>query len=213
MELRIFTTELKHRLMTQFNKSVQQYRFHSFWRNRPGILRVCNQLLERRHWTACVSDKDGGFVLVDKTFMKAQVEQLMGAHLYEEIDPRDFRLDTIKAEFNGVMKKFLTKFGLRDFQSSDVPPGLHRLRRHGDLRRLASRILWNIKTHKSAGNVGFRVVHGSAIYPFRTLGRWLSLILRPKLNAHEFWEADLADGDDGFQLRFTVTFHGAHTDF
>ena len=48
VELRIFTTELKHRLMKQFNKSVQQYRFHSFWRNRPGILRVCNQLLERR---------------------------------------------------------------------------------------------------------------------------------------------------------------------
>ena len=87
------------------------------------------------------SDKDGGFVLVNSSWLSKQTVTMLSPDLYEEISTLDFQTDRILREYKGALKLIVQR----------APILAKKLAVNSkDLAHLAAKILYNLKTHKSA---------------------------------------------------------------
>ena len=81
----------------------------------------------------------------------------------------DYNTNSIMREYTGAVKAAAAR----------VPEFHSKLMQVGDLKGLLAQVLCNLKTHKEAGKVYFRVVHANSKYHFSILGTFLSLMIRP----------------------------------
>ena len=55
----------------------------------------------------------------------------------------------------------------------------------GSQKGAASNIMYNMKTHNTAGNASFRILHASGAWTWNPLGKWVSAMVAEKLRAHK----------------------------
>ena len=124
-----------------------------------------------------VSDKDGVFCLLPRQWMQQELEFLLDSQHCTEISELSFNPQTIMREYSGTAKAIGERGGR----------ALHaKLMKIGPIEKLPANMFWNVKTDKKPGAVSFRKVHANAGFPLAPMGRWLSLILRDKLDGHPF---------------------------
>ena len=159
---------------------MKKWKYHpSEYSNQPRMVRYALAYLRRNEWRTIRNDKDGGFSVVHaKTLEKVEMDALSSS-IYRYADRGEYRSSLRAATANAG--ELIDKIG---HKIKDVEL-VRRLRR--SLYRggtITAKLDLTLKTHKDAGKVVVRCIHGQSAYCFEGLARWFVSHIRPIIAAN-----------------------------
>lgn len=125
------------------------------------MVKLARQILQSSIYKAVPTDKDGGFGLVPRDFLD-QFE--LPCDKYVPTCPDNIVLGEINAVCGRVLKCI-------DAVDPSAAPHVRKQCSRATLTNLPSKVIFNVKSHKEPGNVGFRIIHSSVSHHFFTSGR------------------------------------------
>jgi len=140
------------------------------------LVRLGIKLLKSSCWHACLSDKDGCFVLVDKSI----IEQLHVEALVPPVYQAQHRMEMHHTSIIAGLRKLAKRVAVAEGCTMLEGEILSDLRKFG-FGSLASRVLLTIKTRKPPGAVTTRKIHASRRSYLAPLGKFISIKLRESL--------------------------------
>lgn len=156
--------------------------------------------LAARDWIACSpwvpmpSDKDGGFTLVHESVIRDIQRDLLAGPWY-----RVFGTNCLEQTWRSLVPQYRRiAASIADVDSRTSRHVLCASLGEG-ASRMPSYLIHTCKTHKDAGEVGFRPVHASSRHAFTGIMCWISLILSDVLKR---WK-HLVHSSDDFIERIT----------
>eukprot|EP00438_Fugacium_kawagutii_P033550 Skav211084 [mRNA] locus=scaffold2002:133662:134778:- [translate_table: standard] len=125
--------------------------------------------LQQSPWSVVPTDKDGGYCLVNKKHLSVAHQEILAKPWYAPYPTNLF------PGFRTLAKKY-SKLS-RQVADLEASSGMARAMRQslkGGERHLVRKLNVTVKSHKPAGQVAFRNIHGGMCYPFSGLGAWLA---------------------------------------
>jgi len=171
-----------HRFRSTIIKAARRARATSTRSNISAIDRLGMLLLRRSGAKAVPTDKDGGFALLPRhAFMDAQSEMLSQS-MYEEVGMHE--LSSVRVHGLYAQARKLAWRIERFNKEPDLAAAINKSMSVPGAS-LCANLQLTVKTHKPAGDVGFRNIHASPGYAFAGLASWLSRVCLFRLRGCE----------------------------
>jgi len=140
------------------------------------VVRMALQILQTSDLAAIPTDKDGGFVLLEKDVLLRLSLKAFDAR-YLEISSSTMNVESAVSHYINLCRRVSRFYKDRSL----LPALLADLRRFGT-DGIVSKLQLQLKTHKAPGEVAARNLHASVHHPFGPLGKLLSRFLREQLH-------------------------------
>lgn len=177
-EIKAFISYAKHHLRNSVSSPCVSRHGVSFLRFHKYAL----QWLREQNLCAELSDKDGGFTLVDKTALKEMVSRKLVSPQYMRIaGAADMSALSVKK----IMHKHARAIGSA-LSDEGLTKHLHRQLNLGTWTKLAGNVLSTVKTHKEPGMVSCRIIHSGVNNPTTPLAKVLVHYLRKNTSSIDF---------------------------
>ena len=129
--------------------------------------------LKTNNLHVALSDKDGGFVLVDNGDISSLVVEKLAEPHYSRVCAQDFNTANFKLVLHRNIRSIADAF-----DDKDLGKHLHRQLSSGDWSKVVGKVLFTIKTHKDPGDVSCRIIHSGTGNPTAPLAKFLVFFLR-----------------------------------
>ena len=176
-ELRCWTSFFSSQLRRACARALSRNsRRNYLWRNRLPLDTMAMHWLRQSPWAVVPTDKDGGYCLVSKHYLSLVHQEILAKKWYEPY-PRGLfpTFRNLAKEYTNLARKVAILEGdenmARAMQQSLA----------GGEQHVVRQLNVTVKSHKPAGHVTFRNIHGGAFYPFAGLGAWLAHNLQKSL--------------------------------
>ena len=177
-ELNLWCKSFRQRIYEHCNNALRKAKAsqQTWWSNQSGIVRLAFLALRHSPWTVNLSDKDGGFVLVDRIKHRTAMQQALHNSKYISLSIHSNMTDIARRGFSMLMGTIFKRH-----KDKSLVKELSRGSKIQSLHDLVAPVTANYKTHKDQGNISIRVLHDNSSTPFLALGRWISKMVRPAL--------------------------------
>jgi len=130
---------------------------------------------------AVPSDKDGGFVLIKRKELEILAFEKINKGPYNEIALHRNGFPVSLEHLFRILYRIEETWELPNFAKFYI-----RLLLGADWRQAYAKIICTVKTHKSVGEVGVRLIHSCPKSPFSPIGQFVNKVLRQTLDAVPF---------------------------
>lgn len=177
-----FVHGVRYSVMAAFKRGLQ-----GGTRRTPLCIRYALEKLEKGSMGALMTDKDGGFCIVDKNQLWNTMRKTLEGECYSKFSPHSLFGEDLRIEYTQVCREVSEITGDKNLLMALL----------GDMWQKPgnefSDMQATIKTHKCSGKVGIRALHSTPASPFRPAMRWISTTLGSRLKTMKHILKDSGD--------------------